>query len=398
MPASPTTPRAPAWHSGAVTDPFDLTLTDLRRRTSVKWRAFPDDVLPLFVAEMDVHQSEHVVAAVEEAMREGDTGYPAGSAYAEAFAAFATRRYGWSPDPAAMRLVPTVMTGVAAMIRALTDPGDAVVISPPVYPPFVAFTRDADRRIVHAPLTGTGRLDPAALDEAFARATAGGRRAVYLLCQPHNPTGTVHSAAELARLGELAAAHGVRVVSDEIHAPLVLDPAVGLTPAPTVIPDAIALVSASKAFNLAALPAALAVPGPAAVDDVARLPEVVGHPVAHLGVIAQTAALTHGDAWLDAVLLGLRARADHLEALLADRLPTVSWLRGPATYLAWLDLRATLPDQPHPEQWLVEHARVALTGGAGFGPQATGFARLNFATTTALLDEAIDRMATALGR
>ena len=138
---------------------FDtLPLDQLRTRTSEKWRRYPADVLPLFVAEMDVPQAEPVVRAVHDAMRRGDTGYPAGHGFAEAFAGFAADRWGWDVDVARTRMAADVMVGVTEVLRLLTDPGDAVVISPPVYPPFTAFLQHAGRHVVHAPLAH-GRLD-----------------------------------------------------------------------------------------------------------------------------------------------------------------------------------------------------------------------------------------------
>ena len=156
---------------------FDtVPLEQLRRRTSEKWRHYPPDVLPLFVAEMDVPQPEPVVRAVTDAMRLGDTGYPAGTAYAEAMAAFAADRWDWTVEVAATRLVPDVMLGAVELLRLVTGPGDAVVINPPVYPPFAAFVDHAERRLVNAPLGADGRLDLESLDRAGRRSPGGPRR------------------------------------------------------------------------------------------------------------------------------------------------------------------------------------------------------------------------------
>ncbi|WP_019135712.1 MalY/PatB family protein [Cellulomonas massiliensis] len=369
---------------------FDLSLDELRTRTSVKWRAYPPDVLPLFVAEMDVTPPDAVIEAVHDAMLRGDTGYDHGPAYAEAFAELAERRYGWSPDPRTMSPVADVMTGVAEVLRLVTEPGDAVVVTPPVYPPFYAFVEHADRRVETAPLTAGHRLDLAALEAAFERAARASRRPALLLCQPHNPTGTVHTAEELAAVGELAHRHGVAVVADEIHAPLVLTGT--FVPTTTVIPDAVALHSASKAFNLAGLRAAVAVPGPEAAATLARMPEIVGHGVQHVAVVAQVAAMREGDAWLDELLGDLRANATHLRARLDEQLPQAGWTPPAATYLAWIDLRDVVPDED-PSRRLVKDHRLAVNQGTTFGPQGAGHVRLNYATSTALLDEAVARLA-----
>ncbi len=375
---------------------FDVPLDELRSRTSQKWRRYPADVLPLFVAEMDVRVCEPVERALADVVRRSDTGYPAGRPYQEAFAGFAEGRWGWTVDPATIALVPDVMQGSVEVLSLLTDPGDAVVISPPVYPPFRGFVERIGRRVVTADLGADGRLDLAALDAAFARARSDGRRAAYLLCHPHNPTGTMHRPDELRAVGALAAEHGVRVVSDEVHAPLALDEP--FTSATTVIPDAVALHSASKAFNLAGLKAALAVPGPDAVADLARLSELVGMGVGHVPVLVHAAALTGGGDWLDALLDSLRESRAHLRGLLDEHLPLVAWTPGAATYFAWLDLRAQLPGDANPAARVLTEGRVAVNPGHTFGAPGDGFVRLNFATSPAILTDAVSRIAAALAR
>ncbi len=186
-----------------------LSLDQLRCRTSMKWRTYPDDVLPLWVAEMDVPLAEPVVRAVTDAVACGDTGYPAGTAYAEALAGFARKRWGW--DGIAVErtaIVPDVMLGIVEALKLVTGPGEAVVVNSPVYPPFYQFVEHMDRRVEEAPLGADLRLDLDVLEAAFRRTVAGGRRAAYLLCSPHNPTGTVHTAAELAAVAALAGGTG----------------------------------------------------------------------------------------------------------------------------------------------------------------------------------------------
>ncbi|MYS55621.1 pyridoxal phosphate-dependent aminotransferase, partial [Streptomyces sp. SID6013] len=168
----------PRDQSGETNPLHALTLDELRRRTSMKWRTHPEDVLPLWVAEMDVPLARPVVRAVTEAMELGDTGYPFGTAYAEALAAFAGKRWGWD-DLAVERtaIVPDVMLGVVEMLKLVTEPGDPVIVNPPVYPPFYAFVTHMDRRVVEAPLDPGLRIDLGVLEEAFRRAVAGGGRA-----------------------------------------------------------------------------------------------------------------------------------------------------------------------------------------------------------------------------
>jgi cystathionine beta-lyase len=374
-----------------------LSLEQLRRRTSVKWRTFPEDVLPLWVAEMDVPLAEPVARALTAAVALGDTGYPTGTAYAEALAEFARKRWGWGGLAVKhTAIVPDVMLGVVEMLKLVSGPGDPVVVNCPVYPPFYQFVATMGRPILEAPLDADGRLDPAVLEDAFQRAAQGSGRPVYLLCSPHNPTGTVHTAAELTDVARLARAYGVRVVADEIHAPIV---AGGASFVPYLsVPGAengLSLMSASKAWNLAGLKAALAVAGPEAAGDLARLPEEVSHGPSHLGIIAHTAALRDGGDWLDAVLSGLDDNRRLLADLLSEHLPAVRYAPAQGTYLAWLDCRELgLGDDP--ADVFLRRGRVALNCGTHFGTGGTGFVRMNLATSPELITEAVRRMAAAL--
>ncbi|MFF5954873.1 MalY/PatB family protein [Streptomyces luteogriseus] len=389
--------RIPHETSGEPNPLQALTLDRLRQRTSTKWRTYPEDVLPLWVAEMDVPLADPVVRAVTDALHLGDTGYPAGTAYAEALAAFAGKRWDW--DGLAVErtaIVPDVMLGVVEMIKLVTGHGDTVVVNPPVYPPFYPFVEHMDRRVAEAPLGADGRLDLAVLEAAFREAVAGGRRAAHLLCNPHNPTGTVHSAEELSAVAGLAERYGVRVVADEIHAPLVLGDT-GFVPYLSV-PGAergLSLMSASKGWNLPGLKAALAVAGPGAAADLERMPEEVGHGPSHLAVIAHAAALRDGVPWLDALLAGLDGNRWLLADLLAEHLPAIRYRPGEATYLAWLDCRA-LGIGDDPAEVFLHRGRVALSSGLPFGTGGTGHVRLNLATSRELLKEAVRRMAAAL--
>jgi cystathionine beta-lyase len=374
-----------------------LDLDRLRRRTSAKWRLYPEDVLPLWIAEMDVPLAEPVVRAVTDALGLGDTGYPVGTAYAEALAAFADKRWGWdglAVDRTA--IVPDVMLGVVEMLKLVTGTGDTVVVNPPVYPPFFQFIEHMDRRVAEAPLGADGRIDLDTLEETFQQAGADGRRAAYLLCSPHNPTGTAHTAGELTAVAALADRYGVRVVADEIHAPVVT---AGADFVPYLsVPggeNGLSLMSASKAWNLAGLKAALAVAGPEAAADLARLPEEVGHGPSHVGVLAHTAALRDGTPWLDALLAGLDDNRRLLADLLAAHLPAINCRPGEATYLAWLDCRALgLGDDP--ADTFLHRGRVALSSGMPFGTGGAGHVRLNLATSPEIIEEAVRRMAAAL--
>jgi len=390
----------------------ELTLEQLRLRSSMKWRAHPDDVLPLWVAEMDVKLAPTVADALRQAIDNGDTGYPCGTELAEAVSEFASRRWQWHDlEVSRTAIVPDVMLGIVEMLRLVTNRGDAVIVNPPVYAPFYAFVSHDGRRVIEAPLDVDGRIDLGALEEAFARATAPGGRVGYLLCNPHNPTGTVHTADELRGVAELARRFGVRVVSDEIHAPVILSGS-RFIPYLTVpgAENALALTSASKAWSLSGLKAALAIAGPEAAADLRRMPEEVSHGPSHLGVIAHAEAFRTGGDWLDTLLDGLEANRALLGDLIAEHLPGVKYQRPQGTYLAWLDCRelgfdeevvdglAEVADLSGPARWFLDHARVALSSGHVFGTGGAGHVRLNFATSQAILVEAVSRMGRALER
>lgn len=376
----------------------------------MKWRAHPPDVLPMWVAEMDVLLAPTVAEALRIAIANGDTGYPCGTALAEAVGQFASERWQWHDLPVGRTaIVPDVMLGAVELLRLVTDRGDAVIVNPPVYAPFYAFVEHDGRRIVEAPLDAGGRIDLDALAEAFAGAGARGGKVAYLLCNPHNPTGSVHTAGELSAVAELARRFDVRVVSDEIHAPVVLAGA-RFTPYLTVPggENAFALTSASKAWSLSGLKAALAIAGPEAVADLNRMPEEVSHGPSHFGVIAHAEAFRTGGDWLDALLRGLDQNRTLLGELVAEHLPDVEYQRPQGTYLAWLDCRelglaeeaatglAVVADLSGPARWFLDHARVALSSGHVFGTGGAGHVRLNFATSRAILTEAVSRMGRAL--
>jgi cystathionine beta-lyase len=370
---------------------FDaLSLAELQQRRSVKWRYHPPDVLPMWVAELDVPLVAPVQTALHAAVAAGDTGYTEPSGLAPAFAGFAQRRWCWTVDVERCWPVADVMIGVAEALRALTSPGDGVVVCPPVYSPFFTVPVEHDRVVVQVPLADDGSLDLAGIDAALET----GARAV-LLCSPHNPLGRVWTAAELEALDEVVRRHDALVISDEIHAPLTL-PAATFTPYLAAGDRrAVAVVSASKAFNLAGLKAALVVAGDAAVQArLSRMPEEVRYRVGHLGALASVAAYDEGDAWLDALLGHLDRNRRLLADLLAQHLPEVGYGPPQASYLAWLDCRAY---GDRPAKRALERGRVALVEGTDFGATGAGHARLNLGTTRALLIEGVRRLAAGLG-
>ena len=370
-----------------------MSLDRLRQRTSVKWRTHPPDVLPLWVAEMDVPLARPIRHALYEALDLGDTGYPGGDAYARALADFAAERWNWQLDPDLTAMVADVMNGIVEVLRLVTGPGDAVVVNSPVYTPFYQFVTSMGRRVVESPLDAGHRIDLDHLERTFAEQ---GHGTAYLLCSPHNPTGTVHTRDELTAVTGLAKAHGVRVVVDEIHAPLVY-------PEATHLPflslpgaeNAFALLSASKAWNLAGIKSALIVAGGDAAEDLARLPAEVSHGPSHLGAIAHVAAFRKGGLWLDSLLEGLDENRRLLADLLDKHLPEIGYTVPQGTYLAWLDCRSLgLGDDP--ADVFLERGRVALVSGPAFGAGGEGHARLNLAASPEVLEAAVRRMASVV--
>jgi len=374
-----------------------LSLDQLRARRSIKWRMYDADVLPMWVAEMDTPLAEPVAEALSALVARGDTGYAHMAGLAEAFAGFASSRLGWAPDPADALLVPDVMTGIVTVLGAVTRPGDGVAINPPVYHPFFSHLSNAGRRVVEVPLLASGsRLDLDELERVFAT----GEARAYLMCNPHNPTGDVFARDELLAVGSLAARYRVRLLVDEIHAPLtytgvVATPVLTLAGESEAAARAFVFVSASKAWNLPGLKAALVFAGPEALDDLRAVPDDVSFGAGLAGVIAGEAALRDGVPWLDELRAGLDGNRRLLADLLDEHLPQVAYQPPAATYLAWLDCRALdLGDDP--AETFLEHGRVAVYSGPMFGSPGKGFVRLNFATSPEILREGVRRMAAAV--
>jgi len=375
-------------------DPLEV----LRRRRSAKWQTYSADVLPLTVAEMDFALAAPIAEALHEAVERSDAGYAmAVPDLGRALAGFAGRRWNWDVDPASVTAVTDVGVGVVELLRVLTRPGDAVLISPPVYPPFFDWVPEAGARLLEVPLARTAagwRLDLTALEAAFAT-----HPAAYVLCNPHNPVGRAHSADELAALVRLAQIYRVAIISDEIHGPLVL-PGATFTPllaVPGAAEVAVSLLSASKAWNLAGLKcAAVVTAAPRMAAVVSRFPADTRWRMGHFGVIGAVAAFTAGEAWLDQLLATLDHRRGLLSELLRQRLPMLSWHPPEATFLAWLNCAALGADNQARDRFL-DDGQVALEPGLRFGAAGSGYARLNFATSPDILDQATARMARSAG-
>lgn len=387
----------PATHAVATPGdgPFLSDLDALRRRRSAKWRMWPADALPVSVAELDVELAPCISRALSRAVAGSDTGYAFWDRIPSTFAKWYGRRCGWTPDPRSVVVLPDVISAIAAVLEVLTEPGDGVVIMPPVYPPFWRVVQDIGRRVVEVPLAtgpaGRAAIDEERLDDAL-RTGAG----VVLLCSPHNPVGRVWSPDELGRVAAIAERTGALVISDEIHAPITL-PGATFTSYGALGPTrAVMVTSPSKAFNLAGLKCAVATACSAeTADALARIPLHVQNATGHFGVLAAEAAMRDGDDWLDDLLVRLDANRTSLLSGLRTRLPQIVALPPEAGYLAWLDCRA-YDLGPDPAEAFLERGRVVLGPGPTFGEPGNGFARFNFGTAPALLDAALNRMVRTL--
>ncbi|MDD7943363.1 aminotransferase class I/II-fold pyridoxal phosphate-dependent enzyme [Microbacterium sp. NE2HP2] len=376
--------------------PLDaLPLETLRRRSSTKWRSYPHDVIPMFVAETDFALAEPITQALRDAVEIGDTGYtPPQPGIAEAFVGFAQRRWGWTVDPSRVRWTGDVMMGVVELLRATVSPGDRVVVNPPVYPPFFDTVAEAGAIVEEVPLVDTGTAWELDLD-GIERALAGGARAV-LLCNPHNPTGTVHSLESLRALATLAHRYGAVVISDEIHGPLAAADVV-FTPFLTASPEAaavgFAVTSASKAYNLAGLKCAVLVTASETNADVVRgLPWEVEWRTGLFGALAAIAAFSpESDAWLDGLLARLDVNRRLLGELLTEHLPLARFRIPDAGFLAWIDVSA-YGWGDDPADPIREGSRVALHHGPFFGTEGIGHVRLNFGCGPDVLRDAVSRV------
>jgi cystathionine beta-lyase len=377
-----------------------ITLEALRARTSTKWRTYDPDVIPAWVAEMDFVLAEPIAAVLHEAVSASDTGYRWVGELPQALAGFARRTWSWDLNPEHVMALPDVLTCVVQALEALTRVGDGVVINTPVYPPFFSTVRDITKRtVVDVPLArdtaGRYSFDLDALATAFARPDV----TAYLLCSPHNPTGTTPSAEELTTIALLAQRHRVVVIADEIHAPLA-HPGTVHTPFLSVCPSdltAVSLISASKAWNIAGLKCAQIIAGSQSVMDtlVERVPIETTYATGHFGVLAAIAAYSDGEPWLDQVREQIAENARIVQAHVSASMPGVRTDAPASSYLAWLDFTET-EWAPDPAEFLLARARVGVSAGAPFGEASGGFVRLNFGTSPAILEVILERMSSAL--
>lgn len=369
-------------------------LEELRKKQSSKWRRYPADVLPLHVAEMDFEVAEPVVELLAKMVTDSNLGYlgPVPEV-GEAFASFAKRRWGWAVDPTQVKIATDVGVAAVDIMRTALSPGDRVVITSPVYSSFSTWIPEAGCEIQDVPLTAEMRLNLSAIEAAFAA----GARAI-LLCNPQNPTGTVHSKTELQELARIAEKHSVLVISDEIHSPLTFDSSVFvpyLSLGAAAEATGIVLTSNSKSWNTAGLKASIMVSQSAEMFALLNKTTPANHwRSSILGAFAMVASFNAGEAWLDEVLLRLDANRKFLQQELY-KIPGAKLFMPESTYLAWVDLSETsLAGKPY--ERILDEARVAFVSGDEHGKGYENFVRINFATSQAIIAEAINRIAKIL--
>lgn len=364
---------------------------DRRGTGSEKWDLWAgEDVLPLWVADMDFQSPEVVLDAIRARVDHGVFGYTHEPPdFAPALADHLRRLHRWEIDPSLVVATPGVVTGLAISARLLAEPDDEILTFTPVYPPFLTLPGLAGRRCVRLPLEPAG--DTWTIDYDAIAAAITPRTKLFWLCHPHNPTGTVFSRGDLLRLADLCERHGITMVSDEIWADLVLDEQLGHVPFASLdhpaAKRAITLVAPSKTWNLAGLGCAAAIVPDATTKKRWRPAGGGLVPMVNpLGYAAAIAAWRHGDPWRRDLLAVLRQH-HALTAAAAAEIPGLSMIPAEATYLAWIDCRPTGVADPY-----------AACVAAGLGPSdgrdfgAPGFIRLNLACPTARLEEALRRL------
>jgi cystathionine beta-lyase len=384
-------------------DRFLLSEAELRLRAGGKWHRYEPDVLPAFVAEMDFRVAPPIQGVLERMVETQDYGYGSmedGRRLADAFGRRMRARYNWDADPDLVVPTADVIQGIATGIVAFSEPGDGVVVQTPVYPPFLRSVPEVGRRLVENPLIEAE--DGFHIDFARLRAVIDERTRVILFCNPHNPTGRAFKRGELRELLAIAAERDLVVVSDEIHSDLTF-PGATHTPFAALAGGAertVTLTSATKAFNIPGARCAVMHFGDQRLLEHfrERFPDfAIGHP-SRFGLEATITAWDEGQAWLDLALEYLEANRARITEWTRSLAPELALGYHPpeATYLAWFDCsRQRLPAES-PHQFFLDQARVGLGVGADFGPPGAECVRLNFATSAAILDRILERMAEAM--
>ena len=374
-------------------------LIDRRATESDKWRRYGSDVIPLWLADMDFASPEPVVHALRERVEHGLFGYASEPPELRGIIVDRLQRqYNWPVSPEALVFFPGVIAGFNLACRAVTSPGDGLLMQTPIYPPMLRVPGNVQLTCDEMELTrqADGRYE---IDIDLFEQTITERTRIFLLCNPHNPVGRVYRRDELEHMAEICLRHGIVVCSDEIHAELVFPEHSHL---PIASLDAeianrtITLMAPSKTFNIPGLPFSLAIIENRELRDrfVAAKRDLV-HSVGIMGYVAAMAAYRDGQPWLDELLPYLKSNRDFLKDYVDEHWPGIGMAAPEGTYLAWLDCReADIPDDPY--GFFLREAGVALYDGKLFGRGGDGFVRLTFGCPRPVLVQALTRMSEAL--
>lgn len=383
---------------------FDKAV-DRRATESMKWgvagRPGDEDVIPMWVADMDFEAPSAVVEALRRRADHGVFGYPeVPPSFWRAAGSWLERRHGWSVRDEWMALTPGIVAALNFCVRAFTGPGDGVLIQTPVYHPFYYTVENNGRRVVRNPLRFDGRRYAMDLDDLRRRAVAEGAR-LLILCSPHNPVGRVWTREELEAIGRLAVELDLTVVSDEIHHDLVFRGhrhRIFAALSPELDARTVTCVAPSKTFNIPGLSTAVVVASnPALLKAFEDERERSGFELGQVfGLVGFEAAYAHGADWLDALLPYLEANVDLMERFIKERLPRLRLVRPEGTYLALLDARGLGLDPAEVAGFFLREAKVRFSDGILFGPELAGFVRVNFGCRRALLVEALERIERAV--
>lgn len=376
------------------------SLNELATHRSEKWRAFPPDVIPMPVAEMDFPIAPPIKELLHSMVEKSDLGYlGAIPELGEAFSSFAAKRWNWSVDPSMVRVATDVGVGVVEILRVFTVPGDCVLISSPVYQNFYTWMNETRVKCVDVPfihqedvdISLQWQIDWQGIEEAYKSGIK-----IHLLCSPHNPIGRVYSKNELQKFVALAVKYNVIIISDEIHSPLEYK-GHPFTPILTLGDEAeevsVVVTAASKGWNIAGLKCSIIVSGSQGMHEKLNpLPYSLHFRASILGAFATATAYEQGVTWLDKAITQLEHNRNLISTLLAEHLPEISYNPPQHSYLAWFNL-SRLQLGENPAEKILEKSRVALNAGHIYGPQWGDFARLNFATSPEILTQAITQMA-----
>jgi len=378
------------------TDFDKLDLATLKQRRSQKWSTFPRQILPVWVSEMDYPLADPIREVLLRAAEFDDVGYPISpgkTGLPDVFAERMRERFAWDADPSRCEIITDVVQGMYVALMVLSNPGEGAVVQTPIYPPFLGAVADCKRELVENRLVSGP--DGYEIDFDALRTSIDARTRVFMLCNPHNPTGRVLRREELEEIAHITCENDLIVVSDEIHADLVFDARKHIPIAslgPEIAQRTITLTSATKAFNIAGLRCAVAHFGSLDLQNrFNSIPRNVRGGIGLLGVEATLAAWQYCDAWLKDVRSHLEANRGFLGRFLADRIPEAVHHTPEASYLAWIDFEK-LAFTNSPWRHFYDEQQIALTDGRAFGRGFGNFARLNFATSRPILSEALERV------